>query len=53
MTSLLSTEALADDHIGKESVQFSPSVSIGSEYRTNLYLQEGILSTESGNTVGQ
>ena len=53
MASLLSTEALADDHIGKESVQFSPSVSIGSEYRTNLYLQEGILSTDSGNTVGQ
>ena len=50
---LFSSSAYADDHIGKNALQFSPSVSIGSEYRTNLYLQEGLLESSDGSVVGQ
>lgn len=51
--SFLASSAYADDHIGKNSLQFSPSISIGSEYRTNLYLQEGLLESSDGSIVGQ
>ena len=51
--SLYASSAYADDHIGKNALQFSPSISIGSEYRTNLYLQEGLLESSDGTIVGQ
>ena len=47
------SDAYADDHIGKNALQFSPSISLGSEYRTNLYLQEGLLESSNGSVVGQ
>jgi hypothetical protein len=47
------SDANADDHIGKNALQFSPSISLGSEYRTNLYLQEGLLESSNGSVVGQ
>jgi hypothetical protein len=50
---LCSSSAYADDHIGKNALQFSPSISVGSEYRTNLYLQEGLLESSSGSILGQ
>lgn len=51
--SMFASSAYAEDHIGKNALQFSPSISIGGEYRTNLYLQEGLLESSDGTIVGQ
>jgi len=50
---LFLSQAYADDHIGGDYLQFAPSISLGSEYRTNLYLQEGLLETSTGDSIGQ
>jgi len=47
------SQAHADDHIGGDYLQFAPSISIGTEYRTNLYLQEGLLDVQGGGVTGQ
>jgi hypothetical protein len=39
--SSIQTAAAADNYIGTDTLQLTPSVSIGSEYRTNLYLSQG------------
>lgn len=53
ITSLFLSQAQAEESIGNNSLQFSPSVSLGSEYRTNLYLQEGLQEASDGTVIGQ
>ena len=50
---MFASSAYAEDHLGKNALQFSPSISLGGEYRTNLYLQEGLLESSDGSIVGQ
>ena len=53
VASLFLSAANAEESIGNNALQFSPSVSLGSEYRTNLYLQEGLLEAADGSVIGQ
>jgi hypothetical protein len=40
---LPNADAATTDYLGTDGIQVKPSVSIGGEYRTNLYLDEGVI----------